>query len=57
MKFAAVLLLSWYHGALSAWRRRLRDGDLRCSAGFYQASTAIPLGLAVLIVAMVVIQP
>jgi len=57
VKFAAVLLLAWYHGALSAWRRRLRDGDPRRRAGFYQTAVAIPLGLVVLIVAMVMIQP
>lgn len=56
-KFTAVLLMSWYHGALSAWRRQLRGGGARHSARFYQAAMAIPLGLVVLIVTMVVIQP
>ncbi|OZB21718.1 MULTISPECIES: CopD family protein [unclassified Acidiphilium] len=57
IKVAAVLLLSWYHGALSAWRRQLRDGGGRHGVRFYQTATAIPVGFIVLIVALVVIQP
>ena len=56
-KFIAVLALSGYHGALSAWRRGLRDGTDRHSASFYAMATVIPIGLVMLIVTMVIIQP
>ncbi|HEX7389705.1 MAG TPA: CopD family protein [Acidiphilium sp.] len=56
-KFAAVLLLSGYHGALSVWRRRLRDGSGRHGVRYYRAMTAIPVGFVVLIAALVMIQP
>jgi putative membrane protein len=56
-KLAAVLALSGYHGALSVWRRRLRDGTDRHSTSFYAMATVIPIGLVVLIVTMVIIRP
>ncbi|MHB1302284.1 MAG: CopD family protein [Acidiphilium sp.] len=56
-KFIAVLALSGYHGALSAWRRRLRDSTNRHGSRFYDIATAISVGFVVLIVAMVVIKP
>jgi putative membrane protein len=56
-KFIAVLALSGYHGALSAWRRGLRDGTDRHSASFYAMATVIPIGLVMLIVTMAIIQP
>lgn len=56
VKFTSVLVLSWYHGMLSAWRRKLRDGgDLKASV--LQWTVAIPFALTALIVTMVVIQP
>ena len=56
-KFIAVLALPGYHGALSAWRRGLRDGTDRHSASFYAMATVIPIGLVMLIVTMAIIQP
>jgi putative membrane protein len=56
-KLIAVLALSGYHGALSAWRRGLRDGTDHHSAFFYAMATVIPIGLVMVIVAMVIIQP
>src|ERR1039458_5786932 len=38
-KFIAVLALSGYHGALSAWRRGPRDGTDCHSASFYAMAT------------------
>ena len=55
-KFAAVLALSGFHGALSVWRRALRDGTDRRSTSFYAMATVIPIGLVVLIVTMVIIR-
>jgi putative membrane protein len=56
-KFIAVFALSGYHGALSAWRRSSRDGTDRHSTSFYAMATVIPIGLVMLIVTMVIIQP
>ena len=56
-KFIAVLTLSGYHGALSIWRRGLRDGTNRRSAQFFAMATFIPIGFVMLIVSMVIIQP
>ena len=56
VKFAAVLVLSGHHGALSAWRRRLRNGASPSVTALY-IGIAAPLVLAALIVAMVMIQP
>ena len=52
-----MLASSGYHGALSAWRRGLRHGTDRHSDSFYAMATVIPIGLVMLIVAMVIIQP
>ena len=56
MKLAAVLLLSWYHGVLSVWRRRLRD-DARSAMSSLRQGVAIPIVLMVVIVTMVLVQP
>lgn len=56
VKFATVLLLSWYHGILSAWRRRLRDGRLPSRAAL-RLGIAAPICLAAVTVAMVMIRP
>ena len=56
-KFIAVLALSGYHGALSAWRRGLRDGTDHHGTSFYTMVTVIPIGMVILIVTMVIIQP
>jgi putative membrane protein len=56
-KLAAVLVLSGFHGALSAWRRGLRDGANRHDAAFFQGATLVPIALVMLIVPMVIIKP
>ncbi len=56
VKLAAVLLLSWYHGVLSVWRRRLRD-DARSAMSSLRQGVAIPIVLMVVIVTMVLVQP
>ena len=56
-KFIAVLALSGYHGALSVWRRRLRVGTNQHGASFFVMATTIPIGLVILIVTMVIVQP
>lgn len=57
VKFAAVLTLSWYHGVLSAWRRRLRDAQEVPSRVAMHLGIAAPICLAAIIVAMVIIKP
>ncbi len=56
VKLAVVLLLSWYHGALSAWRRRLRDG-VGPAEVILRRGVAIPIILMVVIITMVMVQP
>ncbi|MBV1707986.1 MAG: CopD family protein [Hyphomicrobiales bacterium] len=56
-KFTAVLVLSAYHGALSIWRRALRDGTNRRSAVFFARVTLVPIAFVILVVSMVIIQP
>ncbi|MBS3025177.1 CopD family protein, partial [Acidiphilium multivorum] len=56
VKLAAVLLLSWYHGILSAWRRRLRD-DARPEVTILRRSGVVPIVLMVVIVTMVLVRP
>lgn len=56
VKFASVLALSWYHGKLSAWRRKLRDGT-GPDAAILRITAIIPFALTALVVAMVIVQP
>ncbi|HTI00705.1 MAG TPA: CopD family protein [Acidisoma sp.] len=56
IKFATVVMLSWYHGILSIWRRRLRNGRVP-SAAVLRLGIAAPLVFAAMIVTMVMIQP
>jgi putative membrane protein len=57
VKFAAVLLLSAFHGQLVRWRRDfLEDRNLR-PARFYRIANEIPTVLMLLIVFMVILKP
>jgi putative membrane protein len=56
VKFVTVLMLSWYHGILSIWRRGLRNGRLPSIAALH-LGIAAPLVFAAMIVTMVMIQP
>jgi putative membrane protein len=56
VKFVTVLMLSWYHGILSTWRRGLRNGRLP-SIAVLRLGIAAPLVFAAIIVTMVMIQP
>jgi protoporphyrinogen IX oxidase len=57
VKLTCVILMSGYHGALSAWRKRFRDDANRHSERFYRIANEIPAVLMVIIVIMVVVQP
>jgi putative membrane protein len=57
VKLIGVFLLSGFHGELSRWRRALRDNRNRRSQRFYSLTAAVPIGLAVMIVIMVIVRP
>lgn len=57
VKLFCIFLLSALHGELSRWRRALRDGLNTRSERFYRFTAGIPLGLVMIIVIMVVVQP
>ncbi|MDR3414350.1 MAG: CopD family protein [Formivibrio sp.] len=57
IKFAAVFVLSAYHGVLSMWRRHLHHGTNRHKKNFYHAMTAVPIFLVILVVTMVMVKP
>lgn len=57
VKFAFVILMSGFHGALSKWRKDfLNDRNTR-PARFYRIANEVPTLLMVVIVIMVVVQP
>jgi len=56
-KFAAVLLMSGFHGALSAWRRAfLEDRNIKAQR-FYRIANEVPTVLMAVIVIMVIARP
>ena len=57
VKFTCVILLSGFHGALSAWRRRFRDDANRKPARFYRMMNEVPTLLMIIIVIMVIARP
>jgi putative membrane protein len=57
VKFAAVLLMSGYHGALSRWRKDFRDERNVRPAKFYRIANEVPTLLLILIVVMVIVRP
>ena len=56
-KFAAVLALSGFHGALSAWRRGFLEDRNAKSARFYRIANEVPTVLMVVIVVLVIVKP
>jgi protoporphyrinogen IX oxidase len=57
VKFAAVLLLSGFHGALTRWSRDFRhDRNVRPER-FYRIANEIPTVLLIIIVIMVIVRP
>ena len=57
VKFTCVILLSGFHGALSAWRRKFRDDANRKPARFYRMMNEVPTLLMIIIVIMVIARP
>jgi putative membrane protein len=57
VKLAAVLLMSAFHGNLSAWRRAFLEDRNTRSAKFYRIANEVPTVLLVIIVIMVIVRP
>jgi putative membrane protein len=57
VKLTAVLLMSGFHGALSAWRRGFLEDRNTRSQRFYRIANEIPAVLMVVIVIMVIVRP
>ena len=57
VKFASVILMSGFHGALSKWRKDfLEDRNVRPQR-FYRYANEVPTVLMVVIVIMAIVQP
>jgi len=56
-KFTAVLLMSGFHGALSAWRRAFLEDRNTKPQRFYRIANEVPTVLMAVIVIMVIARP
>jgi len=57
VKLLSVVLMSGFHGAISAWRRDfLEDRNVR-PARFYRMANEVPTVLLLVIVVMVIVRP
>jgi putative membrane protein len=56
-KAALVILLTWYHHLLAAWRKDLAIDRNRRSPRFYRLVNEVPTALMVGIVLLVVLKP
>ncbi len=57
VKFAAVLAMTGFHGALSKWRREFAEDRNQRTHRFYRIANEVPTLLLVLIVVMVIVKP
>ena len=57
IKFAMVLLMSGFHGAMSKWRRDFLEDRNRRSHKYYRIANEVPTVLMVVIVIMVIVKP
>jgi putative membrane protein len=57
VKFAMVLLMSGFHGAMSKWRREFLEDRNRRSHKFYRIANEVPTLLLIVIVIMVIVKP
>ena len=57
VKFAAVILMSGFHGAMSKWRREFLEDRNRRSHKFYRVANEVPTLLLIVIVIMVIVKP
>ena len=57
IKFAAVLLMSGFHGAMSKWRRMFMEDRNTKTHKFYRIANEVPTLLLMIIVIMVIVRP
>jgi putative membrane protein len=57
VKFACVLAMAGFHGALSKWRRMFMEDRNTRPQRFYRIANEVPTLLLVVIVVMVVVRP
>ncbi|MGE0419693.1 MAG: protoporphyrinogen oxidase HemJ [Acetobacteraceae bacterium] len=57
VKFASVILMSGFHGAMSKWRRQFLDDRNTRTHKFYRVANEVPTLLLVVIVVMVIVRP
>jgi putative membrane protein len=57
VKLTAVIVMSGFHGALSAWRKDFLHDRNRRPARFYRIANEIPTLLVAVIVIMVIVRP
>ncbi len=57
VKFAAVLLMSGFHGAMSKWRRMFMEDRNTKTHKFYRIANEVPTLLLMIIVIMVIVRP
>ncbi len=57
VKFAAVLIMSGFHGYLSRWRKAFERDENLHSEKFFRAVNEIPTILMIIIVFMVILKP
>jgi protoporphyrinogen IX oxidase len=57
VKLTCVLLMSGFHGALSAWRKEFLHDRNRKTETFYRIANELPTVLMVVIVIMVIVKP
>jgi putative membrane protein len=57
VKLTMVVLMTGYHHALAAWRKKFEKDENKKSAKFYRIANEIPTALMIVIVIMVVVKP
>ena len=57
VKFASVLAMAGFHGAMSKWRRMFMDDKNTRPQRFYRIANEVPTLLLMLIVIMVIVRP
>ena len=56
-KLTLVILLSAFHGWLSAERRRFERGEIRRTVRFYRMINEVPAVIMILVVILVIVKP
>ena len=56
-KLTLVILLSGFHGWLSAERRRFEHGEIRRTPRFYRMINEVPTVIMILVVILVIVKP